>query len=446
MKYFHSVRLLPDDCKGCVNCLKRCPTEAIRIREGKAQIIEERCIDCGECIRRCPNHAKIAVTDSLDDLKKYKYNIALPAPSLYAQFDTDTEIEMILCAFFKLGFDDVFEVAIGAELVALAALDYLKVPHIKKPVISNACPAVIRLIQVNFPELLDFILPFDAPVEAAARLARKKFMERVGCKAEEVGTWFISPCPAKMTTVRQPLGQDVSNLSGVIGMSKIYGEILKALPKKGSDLSECKAKMHDCASWGGVCWGIAGGESKAVDSANVLVVHGIHNVKEVFEQLSLLKLKDIDHIEVLACSGGCIGGCLAPTNRFVAEHRMKWRLREMEARKGDKFTTKAYTEEQIGGYDRVPIEPRSIMSMDKDIFRAMQKIEVMEKTLEILPGLDCGSCGSPTCKALAEDIAQGIAVETDCIFKLREKIRDMARDMVDIVEKLPPPLENEKNK
>lgn len=62
--YFHSVRLDRGNCKGCVNCIKRCPTEAIRVRHGKAEIIEEKCIDCGECIRACPNKAKYVETDS----------------------------------------------------------------------------------------------------------------------------------------------------------------------------------------------------------------------------------------------------------------------------------------------------------------------------------------------------------------------------------------------
>ena len=75
-KYFHSVVLDADRCVGCTSCLKVCPTEAIRLKEGKACIIGEKCIDCGECIRICPNHAKNAVTDSKDILKKYKYTIA----------------------------------------------------------------------------------------------------------------------------------------------------------------------------------------------------------------------------------------------------------------------------------------------------------------------------------------------------------------------------------
>ena len=87
------------------------------------------------------------------------------------------------------------------------------------------------------------------------------------------------------------------------------------------------------------------------------------------------------------------------------------------------------------------IEPRPILRLDSDIYKAMEKIEIIDKTLEKLPGLDCGSCGSPTCKALAEDIAQGLATETDCVFKLRERVRDLAQEMMDLAEKMPPSLE-----
>ena len=179
-EYFHSVRLIASRCKGCVNCIKRCPTEAIRIRGGKAQIIESRCIDCGECIRHCARHAKTAVTDSLADLARYKINIALPAPTLYAQFPLEFSIETILAGLLKLGFDEVFEVARGAEIVSLIIKDYLTRTNIKRPAISTACPAVVRLIQVKFPELIENLVRIDAPVEVAAQLVEKlKFEARV---------------------------------------------------------------------------------------------------------------------------------------------------------------------------------------------------------------------------------------------------------------------------
>ena len=67
-KFYHSVRLDPDLCMGCINCIKRCPTQAIRVRNGKARINCKYCIDCGECIRVCPHHAKLTDHDSLDTM------------------------------------------------------------------------------------------------------------------------------------------------------------------------------------------------------------------------------------------------------------------------------------------------------------------------------------------------------------------------------------------
>ncbi len=151
---YHSVRLDKELCKGCTNCLMHCPTEAIRVRKGRAHILDERCIDCGECIRICDYHAKVAITDSLEDLKLFKYNIALPAPSLYGQFRGLTDVGVVLTALKQLGFDDVFEVARGADMVARAITEKLREPSLPRPLISSACPTVVRLIQVRFPDLI----------------------------------------------------------------------------------------------------------------------------------------------------------------------------------------------------------------------------------------------------------------------------------------------------
>lgn len=434
---FHSVRLIANLCQGCVNCIKQCPTEAIRIRSGKARITETRCIDCGECIRRCPSHAKSAVTDSLADLELFRYNIALPAPSLYAQFSLDTSIESILCGLLNIGFNEVFEVAQGAEIVSLAIRDYLTRKDISRPAISSACPAVVRLIQVKYPELIDHLIPIDAPVEVAARIIRAECSSDLGCDPEEIGIWFITPCPAKMTAVQQPLGSEKSNITGAIAISKIYSALLKALAKGGDP--RCRR-----ASWMGIGWAVSGGEAAAVDADNALVVHEIHNVSEALDQVVMGKLH-VDYIEGLACAGGCIGGPLTVENRFVAEHRMKQRMNKMvsEDKALGREPRQGYCEAELGVDERRAIEPRPILRLDEDIFKAMYKVEVMEKTLRRLPGLDCGSCGSPSCKALAEDIAQGTASETDCVFKLRERVRDLAKEMVDLAEKLPPSLDKD---
>ena len=147
-EFFHSVTLDRDKCRGCINCIKRCPTEAIRVRNKKAQIIAERCIDCGECIRVCPHHAKRATSDKLSILSKFEYTIALPAPSFVAQFNNLEDVDIVLNALIDFGFDEVYEVARAAEIVSAATRKLMKEGALPRPVISSACPAVTRLIRV----------------------------------------------------------------------------------------------------------------------------------------------------------------------------------------------------------------------------------------------------------------------------------------------------------
>ena len=171
---FHSVRLDREKCMGCTNCLKRCPTEAIRVRGGRAHIIDERCIDCGECIRVCDHHAKYAQTDPLSVIEQFKYKIALPAPSLYGQFKRQISREQILEGLLRIGFDDVYEVAAGADIVTRALRENMRsLTPDRYPVISSACPVIVRLIRVRFPELISHIADIRQPMEVAAMVARR---------------------------------------------------------------------------------------------------------------------------------------------------------------------------------------------------------------------------------------------------------------------------------
>ena len=437
-KHYHSVCLLSDRCIGCVSCARHCPTEAIRIRCGKARIIESRCIDCGECIRHCPNHAKTAVTDTLVELKLYPYNIALTAPSLYAQFDKKISVAAILAGLRRMGFDKVAEVARGAEIATAATREYLRNRAVKRPVISSACPAAVRLIMVKFPELIEHLCPVDAPVEIAARMAREEVIRDTGMSTEEIGVWFITPCPAKMSAVRAPIGVESSNITGAISMVSIYGELLKNI---GVDAESAPDKL---ASAEGVGWAIAGGEAGGLGDARVLVAQEIHNVSVLLEQIAVGKLNDVDFVECLSCVGGCVGGPLTAVNRFVAENSLKQRLMQMRGEDARTAAQPADDEEVRKSLhpERI-IEPVPVLKLDDDIFKAMQKIEQIDETLKRLPGLDCGSCGSPTCRALAEDIVKGKALEGDCVFRLRDMVRILAQEMVDLAAQLPPSLNRE---
>ena len=190
--YIHSVSLDAKKCTGCTTCMKHCPTEAIRIKNGCAVIDSERCIDCGECIRNCPNNAKKSICNTFDEINNYKYKIALPAPSLLAQFDNLDNIGYVLQGLLDIGFDEVFEVAKAAELVSAYTRLYLKTEGIKKPVISTACPVVTRLIVLRFPFLKDNLIPLLPPMEVAASLAVEGAMKKnPELRREDICTCFI---------------------------------------------------------------------------------------------------------------------------------------------------------------------------------------------------------------------------------------------------------------
>ena len=278
-KIFHSVRLEKEKCRACTNCLKRCPTEAIRVRGGRAHIIDERCIDCGECIRVCEYHAKIAVTDPLSSIRRFRYKIALPAPSLYGQFKSLRSIAQVLTGLKHMGFDEVFEVARGADVVTRAIREKLRQPDLPRPLISAACPAIVRLIQVRFPDLIDHIVDVRQPMEVAALIAKREFARKHGVDEQEVGCFFITPCPAKVTAIRNPIGHEKSAVDGAISVLEIYG-----LLSSHTRSHEADDSLVQATAWG-VGWATTGGEASAVCPENSMAVDGIENVIRVLEEI-----------------------------------------------------------------------------------------------------------------------------------------------------------------
>lgn len=433
---YHSVTLDVKKCKGCTNCIKGCPTEAIRVRNGRAYILENKCIDCGECIRVCPNNAKYASTDSISRLKDFKFTVALPAPSLFGQFKEGTTIKNIVSALSKLGFDEVYQVPLAAEEVSVAIREYINRNGEIRPLISSSCPAVVRLIQVRFPELIRNIIPIKAPMEIAAKRAKEILSKKLGYSLEEIGVFFISPCPAKATSVKRPIGAKRSYVDGVFSISGIFSEIVKNLD------GEAFQSIFEDASGLGIGWGRSGGENIAIGGDNYLAVDGIQNCIEVLEEVEMNKLSDVDYIECQACIGGCIGGALTVENQYIARVKLR-RLSEKIGFQSNLNTDSIIKQFNEGYYHlEEKILPKSAFKLDDDLVEAIRKMDLLEKTVKDLPGLDCGSCGSPNCRALAEDIVKGQANETDCIFKLRDKVKQLAAEMFDLAKKMPPTMES----
>lgn len=412
----HSVVLNEDKCTGCTNCMRRCPTEAIRVRDRKAIILKERCIDCGECIRVCPYNAQNAVTDDLDKLSNFDFNVAIPSTALYGQFGIETNMDKVFQGIKNLGFNYVFDEAYAADIATQVLRKIIKDENRPKPIISSLCPVVLRLIQVKFPSLIDNIINVESPMEIAARLARKEVMEKYNLRSKQIGIFYLTPCPAKATSIKQPIGIKESFLNGAISIKKIYGDLVRNVKainnydnfKKGSPK--------------GIGWAKVSGQSYATGVENFITVDGIENVINILEEIELGKLNNVDYFEGLACVGGCVGGPLNVENPFIAKNRIR-RLSENKREESTmdyKYAMELYDKGYITWTEK--IYPRGIMKLDTNIEEAMKKMGRIEEIVNTLPGLDCGSCGAPTCYAHAEDVVRGYAKLEDCIFKLKEKL------------------------
>ncbi len=316
--YEHSVYLDADKCNGCTTCLKHCPTEAIRIRDHRAVINQERCIDCGECIRVCPNNAKKALCGKLSQMDSFKWKIALPAPTLYGQFDNLDDVDYVLDGLIKIGFDDVFEVSAAAELVSAYTRIYLKTEGVKKPAISSACPVVLRLIGLRFPSLTDNIIHMLPPMEVAASLAREKAKrEHPEFSDSDIGVCFISPCPAKASYVKNGFADYKSKVDVVVPISDIYFQLISKMKPENEVESLSNSGVI------GIGWATSGGEAAAIFNDRYLAADGIENVIRVLDQVENGNIPPLEFIELNACTGGCVGGVMAMQNPFIAKARLQ---------------------------------------------------------------------------------------------------------------------------
>jgi len=397
--------------------------------------MSDHCIDCGECIRVCPNHAKKAISDPVSVMDNYKYKIALPAPSLYGQFKGVRDVNIILTALLETGFDEIFEVALAAQSVSDHTKEILPGARalLHGPLISSACPVIVKLICVRYPGLLDNVLKTVTPVELAAVAARAKAVKETSYTPDEIGVFLISPCPAKITASKYRIGFDDVVIDGIFSFTELYKTLLPAVEK----IKE--PKKLSVAGVRGIDWSFSGGEGSAIGENLFIAVDGIDNVIRVLDEIEDDKLLNVRFVELNACPGGCVGGCLAIENPFVARARIQRIGLNMETQKSQNSVDTSCLIPEVLNWRKIP-EYGSILRIDADRSVAMRKLADIENIFETLPGIDCGSCGAPSCHALAEDIVLGTAHESDCVFKLRERMGALFHEMAELQEYMPPPF------
>ena len=302
----------------------------------------------------------------------------------------------------------------------------------QKPVISSGCPAVTRLISIRFPSLLENVAPVVLPMDAAA-MAAEVYLLQKGISREDVGIFFITPCAAKVTHARTYQAEQSRLIDGVISIQDVF---IKMKLKMKEMQKEQLCPFYQGAD-GGIQLAAIGGERRLIGIENSISVDGIENVIKVLEMVENGQLDDVDFIEAMCCTGGCIGGTLTVQNSFIAESYLGKVLHTVKTYSKEEKMNMDIFYEQMDLYLKEPRISRRVLNLDEDLAVAIQKMNAITDLYKKMPKIDCGSCGAPTCLAHAEDIIQGKAAIEDCIFMLRAKVKELAQDVETLSEKIP---------
>ena len=419
------VEIDEEQCTGCVLCMKACPTKAIRVKDGRVARIEGTCIDCGECVRTCTKGAIKATAPKGDDFTTSTNLVISPPTVLYSQFGEDYLPNDILLGLRKMGFGYVHDQSYTSEMCNFAVELYIKEnrkkPNSLFPLISPACPVVVRLISFRFPSLLKHIPPLATPREIVAREAKKRLSAKNGCSPEEIGVLHITPCPALADFAKQSVSQgDYPPMDKAVGINDIYEPLKKNLQEIDDDMV-----LHH-SSGIGIGWGMSGGEIAGMNR-NCLAVSGLHEVIHYLEKIEMGLLQEVDYIECRICAEGCLGGPFTVADKYQAKHHLQKLVRMfgVERRIKYNYVIKLYkngwffTERDRTAFKDVA-SPLSIPDR-------IERLNRVQETLQLLPGKECGVCGSPDCPTFAEDVVDGKATLEDCIFFHNRKRKTSTR-------------------
>ncbi len=422
--FHHALKINEEICTGCSHCMMVCPTEAIRVRAGKAILFENRCVDCGECFKACPVKAISIDQDDFNRIQAYKYRIALVPAVFIGQFPETITHERICRAILACGFTHIFEVELSTGILLDQIRLYSSQNPSRKPLISSFCPAILRLIQVKFPSLVGNIMLLKPPLDITSLYCRKLLTDQ-GINPADIGVFYLTPCAAKIAAIKSPVGEDYSMITGVINMDFIFNKVNRYL-KNEKEVPPVTIPNLPLDTMS-LRWTLTHGESEQLPGRS-LAIDEIHNVIEFLEKIENEEIRDIDFLELRACDESCAGGVLTSANRFLIAERLRNFQAENENQgislKDGIESYREYLNRRIFIQD---IKPRSMMQLDDNMAEAMRKMDKVQELMNILPGVDCSACGSPNCQAFAKDIVQGEAGIKQCIFvqKSRENTGEL---------------------
>ena len=363
-------------CIGCGRCVHVCPTKFLSLDKREKVILSKKtdCTNCGQCILACPVGAIEAVGE-FEELKnlladKEKIKVAQFAPSIRTSLSEALNLPagkimtgQLVAGLKKLGFDYVFDTAVGADFTTSEeAVELIERLTSRKnlPAMSSCCPAWVKFLEFEFPEFIPNLCTSRSPQSILGGIIKKFWAPSINKRPQEIYLVSIMPCTAKKFEIkRQELGFDSIPIVDEVLTTR---ELLRLFGDQKIDLKTIASvptdKPYGEPSGAGTIYGSSGGVFESALrtayfnmtgknlSANavlplrgqksiktmeinidnkkikVAVVNGLKNARKVLKQLK--KTANLyDAVEVMACPVGCVGGGGQPMP--VAKEKVKAR-------------------------------------------------------------------------------------------------------------------------
>jgi ferredoxin len=415
------VRFHPERCIGCADCLKVCPTRAIRIRDRKSLCLVDRCIGCGACMRACSQGAISAAVGSPERIGEGHVAVAIVSPLLYAQFPNVMPKD-VLQGLRRMGFNHTIDSSIFLEMYQCAAVEFIRRnranPIAPWPLISPVCPAVVRLIAFRFPRLLAHVIPVTRPAALMAREIRKSLLPLYALQGRPVVAYYINPCPTMAETHAPAPGappyREVS-----LGVNDIYPELMRCIDAVLYDVEpfpKTDFEYETCANGSASLVAMSGGEIAGMRVEKSLAVPGLRETTEYLHKIEMGLFQEMEYFELRTCPEGCLGGVLNAVDKYLA----KGNVHRMMHLYGLGRRVPRHTIQQM--YDRGDFHPDpsplalTRLFADRKPALSLEQMARIERILERVGGYGCGACGSPDCATFAEDVARGYASLDDCLW------------------------------
>jgi ferredoxin len=417
------VRFHEERCTGCAECLKVCPTKAIRIRRQKSVRFVDQCIGCAACLRVCPAGAVSSTTQLPETIGRDHVAIALVSPVLYAQFPSIMP-GGVLMALRQMGFHHVVDMSFFFEMFQYAAAEFIRRNRTTReapwPLISPACPVVVRLIAFQFPSLLPHLLPVLRPVGLMAREVRERVIPEYESRQQEVALYYINPCPTKSTAVLTLEPDPCRRREVAIGINDIYPalkpQVEKVLTSDRMPFSWSRFEFETCSTADAAFGAMTGGEIARIEVENCLAVHGLKETVDYLNKIEMGLLKDIEYIEFRTCREACLGGALTVVDKYIAKRHVQKMVTTfgMGRRLPQDALLRQYEQGRFK-LDKSPEVLRRFFSSCKPTLSLADAARIEQLVAE-LGNHNCGACGAPDCRTFAEDVLLGQAQLKECVW------------------------------